>query len=205
MDQTKTKPKVLFVHPTGNPFASNAAIALDNASMLHAIVTCFNYSRDGRLARLVQKLPRVASKKLQWELLRRSWISVDRVPVYSYPHREIIRIFFQKFLLSHLEFNPQRLTDWVYQSLDNIVAKKHLFKAPIGAVYCYEDAAASTFSAAKQKGRIVCLYDLPIMYYATSRRILQKEAQLFPALASNLSAINEPTQKPLWIKFKMRQ
>jgi glycosyltransferase involved in cell wall biosynthesis len=72
------------------------------------------------------------------------------------------------------------------------VAKHHL--QGLDAVYAYEDGAATTFQAAKQRG-ILCLYDLPILFYRSSRDIQAQEAQRFPDLASALQSVQEPALK----------
>jgi glycosyltransferase involved in cell wall biosynthesis len=77
-------------------------------------------------------------------------------------------------------------------SLDRHVAKHHL--QDLDAVYAYEDGAATTFQVAKQQG-IFCLYDLPIVFYLTSRNIQVEEAERFPELAPALDALQEPAWK----------
>ncbi|NEP28975.1 MAG: glycosyltransferase family 4 protein [Moorea sp. SIO3I6] len=95
--------------------------------------------------------------------------------------------------LSHrLGSGRQGPIDWVYTSLDHHVAKHHLHG--IDAVYAYEDGAATTFHSAKQKG-ILCLYDLPIVFYQTSRTIQAQEAENFPELSPGLQAVKEPAWK----------
>ena len=104
-----------------------------------------------------------------------------------------MRLALVKTGLSHrLGFGYQQLVDWVYASLDRQVARHHL--QGLNAVYAYEDGAAATFYAAKQQG-ILCLYDLPILFYRTSRDIQAQEAERFPALAPALQAAQEPASK----------
>ncbi|MFM6344583.1 MAG: glycosyltransferase family 1 protein, partial [Dolichospermum sp.] len=71
----------------------------------------------------------------------------------------------------------------------------------ITAIYSYEDIAAITFEKAKKQD-IVCLYDLPIPFYQTTKTIMQQEAELFPSLKESIQTINEPDWK---LKRKQRE
>ena len=179
---------VSIVHPTPNPFARNAALSLAEIGYLNSIITTLAYNPEGNLAQMIQHIPRYGHS-IHKELSRRSWIKPPHSKLYSYPWQELIRIFSIK---SGLSSTPQGSINWVYQSLDQTVARHHLNN--INAIYCYEDSAATTFQTAKSKN-ILCLYDLPIPFYKTSRRIQQEEANLFPDLAKSLQAIDEPQWK----------
>lgn len=186
-----TYPRLSLIHPTSNPFARHAALALAEANWLKEIITSFAYNPQGKLAGLIQKLPR--SNKLAMELQRRTWIPPQGVLLNSYPWEEVVRMTLIKSgLCRRLGWNASGPIDWVYTSLDKKVAQRHL--QGVNGVYAYEDGAAITFQAAK-KQNILCLYDLPIPFYRTSRDIQAEEAKLFPDLASTLQAIKEPAWK----------
>jgi glycosyltransferase involved in cell wall biosynthesis len=111
----------------------------------------------------------------------------------AHPWQETARMALVKTGLSRrLNLGRQGPIDWVYTSLDRHVAKHHL--QGLNAVYAYEDGAATTFQAAKQQN-ILCLYDLPIPFYRTSRAIQAQEAERFPDLSPALQAIQEPAWK----------
>jgi glycosyltransferase involved in cell wall biosynthesis len=111
----------------------------------------------------------------------------------THPWREAMRLALVKTGLSRrFSLDYQGLVDLVYASLDRHVASHHL--QGLNAVYAYEDGAATTFQAAKQQG-ILCLYDLPIVFYRTSREIQIQEAERFPDLAPALQAAQEPAWK----------
>ena len=184
-------PRLSLIHPTSNPFARHAALALAEANWLKEIVTSFAYNPQGKLAKLIQKLPR--SNKLTSQLQRRTWIPPQEVLLNSYPWEEIVRLTLIKSgLCCRLGWRASGPIDWVYASLDRKVARHHL--KGIDAVYAYEDGAAATFKTAKQQN-ILCLYDLPIPFYRTSRDIQAEEAERFPDLASTLQVIREPAWK----------
>ena len=183
--------RLSLIHPTSSPHSRSAALALAEANCLKEIITSFAYNPQGEIAGFIQKFP--GGDKLANELQRRTWTPPNGVWLNSYPWLEILRMALIKSgLYQRLGWNTSGLINWVYASLDKKVAQHHL--QDINAVYAYEDVAATTFQAAKQKD-ILCLYDLPIPFYRTSRDIQAEEARLFPELASNLQVIQEPEWK----------
>ncbi|AFY30858.1 glycosyltransferase family 4 protein [Calothrix sp. PCC 7507] len=184
---------ISLIHPTGNPFARNAAIALGDAGLLKEVITTVAHNPAGSLSHYLKLLPTPISKSIAHELGRRSWVSPNHIPIQTHPWQEATRIALVKTGLSRqLGLNSQSLVDWVYAALDRHVAHYHL--QGLAAVYAYEDGAATTFEVAKQQG-ILCLYDLPILFYRMAREIQQAEAELFPELSASLQAVREPEWK----------
>ncbi|MEQ8994952.1 MAG: glycosyltransferase family 4 protein [Coleofasciculus sp. B1-GNL1-01] len=189
------KSQISLIHPTSNPFARNAAIALAEAGLLEEVITTFIYNPQGTIASYLRLFPSQLRKSIVQELGRRTWISPNGVPIRirTHPWREILRVALVKTGLGQrLGFGQHGPIDWVYACLDRHVAKYHLQN--LDAVYGYEDGAATTFQTAKQRG-ILCLYDLPIPFYRLSRAIQLEEAERFPELAPALQAIQEPAWK----------
>jgi glycosyltransferase involved in cell wall biosynthesis len=179
-----------LVHPTGNPFARQAAIALAEMKMLAEISTGFAYNPQQRWAKLVARyLPHLAT-----ELARRTWLMPSAsVKLRQFPGREIIRFLLLRYRLpDYLGISPQRFTDWVYQAIDRDSARGSW--RGITGVYAYEDGALSLFTAAKERG-LKCFYDLPIVYYRYSQTIQQTEAENHPELAAALLSLREPVAK----------
>jgi glycosyltransferase involved in cell wall biosynthesis len=186
-------PRISLIHPTGNPFSRQAAIAFSEAGLLQEIITTIAYDSEGSLSPYLTLLPKLIRNRLTQELGRRTWVPPTGVRMQAHPWQEIMRLLLVKTGLYHrLNFSYQGLADWVYASLDCHVASHHL--QDIDAVYAYEDGAATTFQAAKKQG-ILCFYDLPIVFYLTSRTIQMEEAERFPELAPALDAVHEPTWK----------
>jgi alpha-maltose-1-phosphate synthase len=186
-------PAIALVHPTSNPFARNAAIALAQQQWLREIVTTTAYNPAGRFNHLLQQLPHPAPTKLSQELQRRTWVAPNGVSLQAHPWREILRVGLMKTgLQQKFGLTAQSLVDWVYVALDAHVAEHHL--AGLSAIYAYEDGAATTFAAAQAQSKR-CLYDLPIAFYRTSQDIQAEEVELFPELASSLQAAQEPDWK----------
>ena len=185
---------ISLIHPISNPFSRNAALALAQVGLLKEVVTTIGYDPQGKLAQYLRLLPGKTGKDLNVELTRRTWMPPQDIPMRTHPVREMIRAGIVKAGWDKLlGFEGQEpIYWWVYTPLDEHVAKHHL--EGIKAVYCYEDGAATTFSAAKAKG-VKCFYDLPIPFYRTSREIQAQEAELFPELAATIDAIREPTWK----------
>ena len=185
-------PRISLIHPTGNPFSRQAAIAFAEVGLLQEVITTIAYDPEGSWSRTLNLLPKAIRNRVTQELERRTWVPPTGVQIQTYPRPEIIRLALVKTsLYRRLGLSYQGLADRVYASLDRHVASHHLQE--IKAVYAYEDGAANTFQAAKQQG-IVCLYDLPIVFYPTSRDIQVEEAKRFPKLAPALDA----TQEPVW-------
>ncbi|NEO88597.1 MAG: glycosyltransferase family 4 protein [Spirulina sp. SIO3F2] len=178
-----------LMHPTGNPFARQAAIALAEQGQLTSITTSIAHNPQHLWA---QKLAKLAPS-LARELERRTWLAPEGVSLHQFLWPELLRILLLKARLpQRLGFSPQRLTDWLYHQLDQHFAWYHL--AGLTGVYAYEDGAAETFTVAKQWG-MRCFYDLPIVYYRQSQQIQQQEAAQFPELAPALLSLQEPAAK----------
>jgi len=188
-----SKPRISLIHPTSNPFSRNAALALSKVDLLHEIITTTAYNPQTPLNRFLNLLPSKIRNRITKELERRTWIPPNGVPIQTHPWQEVLRVALVKTGLSQrLGFGRQGPIDWVYASLDRHVAQYHL--QHLDAVYAYEDGAATTFQAAKQRG-IICLYDLPIPFYRLSRAIQLEETERFPELAPAFRAIQEPSWK----------
>ncbi|MBW4488027.1 MAG: glycosyltransferase family 4 protein [Trichocoleus desertorum ATA4-8-CV12] len=186
-------PLTSLVHPTSSPFSRNAATALAEAGVLHEVITTAAYNPTNSLPWYLQALPSKVKQTITTELARRTWVPPQGTTLQAHPWQETLRMLLVKTKLSQsLGLGAQGPIAWVYKSLDRHVAQHHLQN--LNAIYAYEDGAATTFETAKQQG-ILCLYDLPIPFYKTSRQIQLEEAQKFPELAPALQAAHEPTWK----------
>lgn len=184
---------ISLIHPTGNPNSRQAALALSEAGFLQEIITTIAYNPESASSLYLNLLPNKISNIVTQELGRRTWVPPKNVLMQTHPWLEIIRLLLVKTgLTHHLNLSYQGMVDLVYASLDHHVAKHHLQN--INGIYAYEDGAAATFQKAKQQG-LLCLYDLPIVFYRTSRDIQLEEAELFPELAPALPGIQEPIWK----------
>jgi len=194
------KPRVSLVHFTGNPNSRQAARALWENGMLREVITTFGFRNEQGIDRLCRRVPASWREKLRRELSRRNWRLDDSVAFSTYPSREIFRQFSHRARIDRLSpLLPRDQINHNTRRLDEIVAKKHL--NDIEGIYVYEDTAATTFERARDEG-IRCLYELPIVHFETSRRIMTEEAEQFPQFSPCLQAIHEPQWK---IERKQRE
>jgi len=188
-----SSPRISLIHPMGNPNSREAALALWETGLLYEIITTIAYNPKGWVSRYLNLLPNPIKKRVADELGRRTWIAPNGVFIRSHPWQEAMRIaLIRTGLNKRLGFSLQQTVDWIYAGIDRHVSQHHL--QGLDAVYAYEDGASATFQAAKQQG-ILCLYDLPILFYRMSRDIQTQEANRFPEFASALQAAKEPAWK----------
>ncbi|WP_133779398.1 glycosyltransferase family 4 protein [Pedobacter nutrimenti] len=174
--------KILMSHPTGNQFVRALLQTLQEDGLLAGFYTTVALPTE---ASWIRRLP----GSWRTELSRRSY-NLEPKYIHSRPFLELLRNVLPKFGLKHFVRHEKGFAslDQVYQNLDKSVAAalpKLLSTANIHAVYAYEDAALETFRAAKVLG-VTCIYDLPIAYWETGRKLMQEEARRLPAWAVTL-------------------
>lgn len=168
--------KIIISHPTGN-------------ANVRAIVTAF---AEERL--LAQFFTTVACfEKTAWlkylikDVGRREFKNYLKSFTITHPWREIGRHAANRAGLYYFTKQENSIfsIDSVYQSLDKYVAGK-IRKAPgASVIYGYEDGSYHSFVAAKESG-FACVYDLPIAYWKTARRLMTEEAERLPAWKKTL-------------------
>jgi len=109
----------------------------------------------------------------------------------SHPLTEIARLMLPKLGLERFvkQEHSWASIDSVYRNLDHHVARRIITRRSTKdytAVYGYEDGALESFQAAKERG-LTCIYDLPIAYWETSRRLMKEEAIRLPEWAITLA------------------
>jgi glycosyltransferase involved in cell wall biosynthesis len=169
-------------HPTGNSNVRAVISALNNAGMLEEFNTTLAIDPKAKWLKYIPDA-------LSLQLLRRTF-PLGSDMLRSLPILEMVRLISPAIGLQRLvkAENSWASIDSVYKSLDRSVANKlnNLVRAhSINAVYGYEDGALNTFKRAKELG-LKCIYDLPIAYWETSRRLLDEEAQRLPLWAKTL-------------------
>lgn len=167
-------------HPTGNQNSREAVLALSSAGLLDAFATAVHF--DPR-SPLVDMLP-LAVKA---EISRRNFSDyAGNSGIYSYSIiREIVRAVATKCGIDWLTRHEDGWAsiDKIYRSVDVSVARLIAKgKSSVSGVYCYEDGALETFKAAKSFGART-VYELPIGYWRTHRRLCEEEAQRSPSWA----------------------
>ncbi|NEO28141.1 MAG: glycosyltransferase family 1 protein, partial [Kamptonema sp. SIO4C4] len=120
---SNTIPSFSLIHPTGNPFARNAALALAEAGYLREIITCLAYNPQTTSAQFLKTV----FPPLHREFSRRTWVAPPGVKLHTYPTAELLRILLLRVGVHRLlHRNPQQFADWVYRLMDQKVAQGHL-------------------------------------------------------------------------------
>ena len=170
---------LLLIHPTGNRNVRAVLAALSNSGQLSGFHSALAL---GRSARWTSLLP----GRFRGELERRRYDLPDAV-VHARPWREIVRLVAKRLGWKRLVAHEHgwACVDRVYAALDRAVAAGLRADRTTRAVYAYEDGALRTFTRAKELG-IARVYDLPIAYWETGRRLMTEESERLPAWAATL-------------------
>ncbi|RZM24305.1 MAG: glycosyltransferase [Pedobacter sp.] len=174
--------KVVVSHPQGNRNVRAIISAFDKRKQLAEFDTTIAVDENSAWLGL---LPAA----LRTELMRRTF-PIKSGMIASHPIREIGRMLFPKMGMKTMIRHEEgwACVDQVYRDLDIRVARRLaelVRKQNIRAVYAYEDGALETFTAAKKLG-LVCIYDLPIAYWETGRKLMMEEAERLPKWAVTL-------------------
>lgn len=171
----------------------NTVLALSDVNLLWEANTTIAYNPQSVLAKSLSLLPAYVGRPIINEFSRRKWLISCSGQLRQHWFNETIRLTLIKtHLYLYLGISYRELIDWVLNSLDHHVAHHHLKK--VDAIYAYEDEAATTFQIAKNRG-IICLYDLPSVFYKVRQDIEQTEAEEHPYLIPALQTIQEPDWK----------
>lgn len=129
------------------------------------------------------------------EIRRRHFPEKIENKLYLHPLRECGRLLASRLGLGRSIKHESGFfsLDAVYRSFDKSVSRR-VQMGKVSAVYCYEDGALETFRAAKARG-VFCIYDLPIAYWSTVRRLLLEEADRLPEWACTLDGLKDSQEK----------
>jgi glycosyltransferase involved in cell wall biosynthesis len=181
---------ILLSHPTGNEFVRAALEAFDRAGMLGEFWTALSWNSKS-------PMNRVMPRRLREILQRRSFPETIRTRTRTVPQREMIRLFAGTIGLTSKHETGAFSIDAVIRELDRKVAERLRKIEPpetLDSVYAYEDGALETFRAARDRG-FKRIYDLPIAYWQTSRRLLREEAERYPDWEPTLGATRDSNEK----------
>ena len=175
-------PSLLLTHPAGNQNVRAVLAACEGAGFLARFATTVAAFEGDAPSRL---LP--GALRREW-LRRRFDISPDKV--LTHPARELARMVAAKAGWQGAVRHETGFAspDAVFQDFDRFVAARlpELARTHgLTAVYAYEDSALHTFRAARKLG-LRCVYDLPIAYWETGRRLMKEEAERLPEWAATL-------------------
>jgi glycosyltransferase involved in cell wall biosynthesis len=174
--------KINISHPTGNRNVRAVITSLAKADMLGGFNTTLVANADALWLKLMPQ-------NIRTEWLRRTF-PVSRASIHTRPVLELARM-----TMPRLGYNKciEHEKGWasidaVYHDLDKYNARQlvnNAAKNKIDAVYAYEDGALETFKQAKKMG-LKCIYDLPIAYWKTVKKLMNQEAARLPQWAVTL-------------------
>lgn len=175
--------KILMSHPTGNANVRAAAMGFSKAGILGELNTAIAMF-PGTL------LDRLSTINAFSQLRRRRFDPVLKNVTKTFPWSEVGRLVASKAGLRSLTKHEAGIfcVDAVYQNMDRRVMKRldKVCKKGIQGVFAYEDGALQSFLKAKTLG-LQCFYDLPIGYWRTARKLLEKEKEKWPEWRSTLT------------------
>jgi glycosyltransferase involved in cell wall biosynthesis len=167
--------RMLFSHPTGNANVRAALAGLQAANGLgefHTTIAAFPGNLWDRLSRT----------PVGRELKRRTFETALQPLTVQHPIRELGRMLSARLKLGALSKHEQGVfcIDAIYRTQDAAVARQ-LRRHPteFSGVYTYEDGALETLRAAKELN-LRRVYDLPIAFWSTLRRLLAEEVERMP-------------------------
>ncbi|PYJ07167.1 MAG: group 1 glycosyl transferase [Verrucomicrobia bacterium] len=181
---------ILLAHPFGNEFVRALLDALDRAGLLAKFVTALGWSNASPLL--------LGPARLRSQMARRGY-DLPHFKIKTQPLREIVRLLANSV-------GPRRLIehesgwasiDRVWQDVDKHAAaslRESYERQKIRAVYGYEDCAEQLFKTARDLG-VRRVYDLPIAYWETARRLLEKEAERYPDWEPTLLGTRDSPEK----------
>jgi len=178
---------ILLSHPTGNEFVRATLDAFDRAGMLGEFWTTLSWDSDSAINPI---LPSRFRRVLQ----RRSFSETIRSRTHTVPLRETIRLFAGAVGITPKHETGTFSIDAVLRELDQNVAERLRKIDDCDSVYAYEDGAFESFRAAHERG-FKRVYDLPIAYWETSRRLLRDEAERYPDWEPTLGATRDSDEK----------
>jgi glycosyltransferase involved in cell wall biosynthesis len=183
--------KVLVSHPTSNQNNRAAIKGFFDANMLEGFYTTIA-SFPGDVSDTLSRLGPFS------EIARRHFELELKPLTHALPITELGRLISSKLGVKHLTKHEKGAfsIDSVYRNLDKGVAAKleKLSKQGLDAVYAYEDGAYITFNRAKQFN-LKCLYDLPIGYWRTAKRLMALEQEVWPEWAATITGLQDSEAK----------
>jgi len=184
--------KIVVTHPTGNRNVRAVISSFEEAGILAKFSTTLAVDPNSFLLNLLPE-------QLRKEFIRRSY-PVKFNHIHTRPLLELSRNILPKlgFKSAVAHESGFASVDKVYGDLDKATGEYLgvlLQEQDVNAVYAYEDGALETFTRAKALG-LTCIYDLPIAYWETLRRLMMEEAERLPNWIPTLGgAINDSKEK----------
>lgn len=182
--------KLLFTHPIGNQNVKNLARSLAEAGLIETFITSIAVYNGGFFDRL-------SKTSFLKEFGRRRFAETLKPITLQYPLYEILRFALPKLGIHAFNAHEKGIfsIDGVCRYIDKMASEQIKWRGnKFDMVYCYEDCAVNTFSAAAERG-IRRAYDLPIGYWRTYRQLLSKEQERRPEWAATITGFKDSDEK----------
>ena len=172
---TVSRERFVVSHPTGNTFVRALLHQLNDQNQLEKFFTTIGSGQGAN-----SLISAFSGEKRKYTIpdtkISRQWVP------------EVIRL-----LSKGNQEKKRRKVDLSYQALDQKVS--HLLSNYSSQIlHAYEDGCSDSFARAKQLG-MQCSYELPIVHWATVRRLLAEEAERYPEWEPTLESTREPEEK----------
>jgi glycosyltransferase involved in cell wall biosynthesis len=120
-------------------------------------------------------------------------VAIPERKIFQHSHLELVRLLGERLRQNWIYSHDSGLAsiDAVARMLDRHVAKR---VKPGVAMYCYEDSALTTFCVAQKLGA-KRYYELPIMYWTATQKLLREEAIRYPQWEPTLLATRDSPAK----------
>ena len=184
--------KILTSHLTGN---ANVKAAIDGF-IKAGLLSEFHVTIASIPGSLLDQLGAFSTFS---EIRRRRFEPNVKPFLHTWQLFEFGRLLTQKFGVKSRPFGkntPIFSIDKVVQNFDRHVANslKSASKNGVTGVYGFEDTTGQTFKQAKNFG-MECLYDLPIGYWRTARKLLDAERNRWPDWVSTMHGLRDSDEK----------
>ena len=164
--------RILLGHPTGNQFFRHLLTALHDSGTLGAVATTL----DARA--FLQCAGWLLPAAVRQELHRRDFTGPWRDQLMTRPLRECGRLLSTRMGWQTYYKDEESIfsVDSIFRDFDRWLVGR---LEGMNAVYAYEDGALAQFTRAATQG-ITRVYDLPIAYWETLRKLIAEEAERLP-------------------------
>lgn len=184
--------KIVLSHPTSNTFVRALAKSMLDAGLLQTYITSIASFPGSTLDRIGHINGLAELKRRELDISLRPYTKI--FPFWEFGRIVSGRLKLKPFLTAETGIFS---VDKCFKAFDKYVAY-NLGKAVnsnVTGVYAYEDTAINSFNKAKSLG-IKCIYDLPIAYWETGRRLMAEEAERLPEWSKTLGGgINDSEKK----------
>ena len=179
---------IILSHPTGNFNVRMTSKALYEFGLLEEFHTCISFPKNNPFIDFL-------GGNIKDEYFRRVFTEIPESKQVSHPKREFLRqVCFRSGLIRDMKETHPMSDFSLYKNFDQQVSRILKKNNYAKAVYCYEDGAKQTFIEAKKKGK-QCIYELPIGYWKTARKIFEEETEINPEWANTLPGLKDSANK----------